>query len=93
MVWLKLLRFSKPAGRAVFIYFSFFLVRFSSSSFISDNASGTDEGGYSAVFALSPDVLSGVHWCLFWPAFPFRSANSTPLIAISRDLALYHKHT
>jgi hypothetical protein len=43
--------------------------------------------GYSAVSELSPDVLSGGGRCLFCCARHFRSANSTPLILIIRDLA------
>jgi hypothetical protein len=41
---------------------------------------------YSAVSELSPDVLSGGGRCLFYCAQHFRTANSTPLISISRNI-------
>jgi hypothetical protein len=43
--------------------------------------------GYIAVSALSPDVLSGGGRCLFCSTWRFRTANSTPLVSVSRHFA------
>jgi hypothetical protein len=47
--------------------------------------------GYIAVSKLSPDFLSGGGRCLFWSTRHFRTANSTPMISISRHLAPFKK--
>jgi hypothetical protein len=43
--------------------------------------------GFVAVSKFSPDVLSGGGRCLFGSTRRFRTANSTPLVSISRHLA------
>jgi hypothetical protein len=51
------------------------------------------EGKKSAVSELSPDVLSKEGQCIICRARPFRTANSTPFTATSRNLAQFDKAT
>jgi hypothetical protein len=88
-VLLKLLRVFKPAGLTACTYFlPFLFILFAHLEF---PWKFLYSWGYIAVSKLSRDVLSWGGRCLFCSSRHFRTANSTPLISISRHLAPFYK--